>query len=39
MAGTGTKRIAARFYRTAAGNQPARDWLLDLPIEAKSRRG
>jgi phage-related protein len=25
------KRITARFYRTAAGSQPVRNWLLDLP--------
>ncbi|HYC05744.1 MAG TPA: type II toxin-antitoxin system RelE/ParE family toxin [Azospirillaceae bacterium] len=24
------KRITARFYRTAAGNQPVRDWLIAL---------
>jgi len=24
------KRIGARFYQTAAGNQPVRDWLLAL---------
>lgn len=27
------KRITARFYRTAAGTQPVRDWLLDLSDE------
>lgn len=27
------KRITARFYRTAAGNQPVRDWLLRLAEE------
>jgi phage-related protein len=24
------KRIPARFYRTEAGNEPVRDWLLEL---------
>jgi len=27
------KRITARFYRTAAGNRPVRDWLLGLAEE------
>lgn len=30
------KRIVARFYRTRAGSQPVRDWLLS--IEADDRR-
>jgi phage-related protein len=25
-----TKKIAARFYATATGRRPVRDWLLDL---------
>jgi phage-related protein len=27
------KRLIARFYRTAAGNQPVRDWLTKLADE------
>lgn len=30
------KRIPARFYRTATGAEPVRDWLKDL--DAKDRR-
>src|SRR4051812_43085035 len=30
MAGLPRKRITARFYRTAAGSQPVRDWILAL---------
>ena len=30
------KRIPARFYRTAAGTEPVRDWLKDL--DGKDRR-
>lgn len=26
-----TERIPLVFFRTAAGNEPVRDWLLDLP--------
>jgi phage-related protein len=26
-----SKKIAARFYLTAAGARPVRDWLLELP--------
>lgn len=27
------KRIPARFYRTASGREPVREWLKDLPAE------
>jgi phage-related protein len=27
------KRLTARFYKTAAGNLPVREWLLALPVE------
>lgn len=27
------KRITARFYRTATGGQPIKDWLLSLPAD------
>jgi phage-related protein len=30
MAGKRMKRLTARFYRTAAQNQPVRDWLMEL---------
>ena len=34
--GTGStdsgKRVQARFFATASGNEPVRDWLLDLPV-------
>jgi phage-related protein len=27
------KRIPARFYRTANGREPVREWLKELPVE------
>lgn len=27
----GTQRIEVVFYRSAAGNEPVREWLIDLP--------
>ena len=27
------KRLPARFYRTAAGREPVREWLKNLPVE------
>ena len=27
------KKVTARFYQTAAGSKPVRDWLLDLSID------
>jgi phage-related protein len=26
------KKVQARFYETASGTKPARDWLLSLPV-------
>ena len=27
------KRLPARFYSTASGREPVREWLLELPVE------
>jgi hypothetical protein len=35
----GVKRIEARFYRTAAGNEPVRDWLRGLDKDDKRTIG
>jgi len=32
-------KLACRFYRTDAGNEPVRDWLLGLPAEARKQIG
>ena len=28
----GLKRLPARFYRSASGREPVREWLKDLPV-------
>jgi len=33
------KRLTARFYQTAGGNRPVRDWLLELPPEDRKTVG
>ena len=33
------KRIAARFYLTAAGGNPVRDWLMRLPLADRQQVG
>lgn len=33
------KRLPARFFRTAAGNEPVREWLLDLDKAERTRIG
>ena len=33
------KRIAARFYLTAAGGNPVRDWLMQLPAADRQQVG
>jgi phage-related protein len=35
----GPKRIAVLFYRTAAGNEPVRDWLKEMSREDRRRIG
>ena len=34
-----TKKLQARFYETALGRKPVRDWLLDLRIEDRRMIG
>jgi phage-related protein len=33
------RRIELVFYRSAAGNEPVRDWLIDLPMESRRAIG
>jgi len=33
------QKIEVRFYRSAAGNEPVRDWLTGLPIENRRTIG
>lgn len=33
------KKITARFYATAGGRRPVREWLLDLPVEDRKTIG
>ncbi len=33
------KKITARFYKTARGNEPVRDWLKSLPQKEKKAIG
>lgn len=33
------KKIELVFYRSAMGNEPVRDWLLDLPVEHRQLIG
>jgi hypothetical protein len=33
------KRVPVRFFRTEGGNEPVRDWLLDLPKEDRTLIG
>ncbi len=37
--GGGQKRVPARFYRTAAGREPVREWLLGLSQEQRKQVG
>jgi len=32
-------KLACRFYQTATGNEPVRDWLRDLPAAARKEIG
>jgi phage-related protein len=34
-----TPRLACRFYRTEAGNEPVREWLRSLPSEVRKDIG
>ena len=34
-----SKKLAARFYQSAAGRQPVRDWLLELGINDRRTLG
>jgi len=33
------KKIPARFYLTASGGNPVRQWLMDLPVEDRRQIG
>jgi phage-related protein len=35
----GSKRLPARFFETASGNMPVREWLLDLSPEDRKAIG
>lgn len=36
---TAARKIELVFYRSAAGNEPVRDWLVGLPVESRRAIG